>query len=171
MTSPTTWTPSSIPSAARFADGDLARAEEQRREPVDEDPVQLLGHRAVERAEPRLDVGDGRRRASPRRARPRASSSCRRRRAPSPASRRGRPARFRAASARSARRGCPSPPRGGRPAARGRARRRRSPRARGRSADPCGATTSSARPRRASESGPDLMNCGRLPTTESTRTP
>ena len=41
-----------------IARGELGRAEEELGQPVDDDPVELLRHRAVERAQPRLDVGD-----------------------------------------------------------------------------------------------------------------
>ena len=79
------------PSARERRARALVGAEEQRREPVDLDPVSLLRHRRGRRCA-----------APPRRARParrpprpparrRASSSCRRRRAPSRAARRRRP--------------------------------------------------------------------------------
>ena len=60
--------------------------------------------------------------------------------------------------------------RAGSGARRARARRRRPATARGRSAAPCAARPRRSRPRAArADSGADLMNCGRLPTTESTR--
>ena len=60
----------------------LRRAQQQVARVVGEHAVQLLGHRAVERAHARLDVRDGHARAAPPRAPPRASSWCRRRPAP-----------------------------------------------------------------------------------------
>ena len=76
MTSPTTWTPSVIALGGEVARPRRSRrAEEKRREPVDDDAVELLGHRPVERAQARLDVGDrhaelrGRERAGERRVR------------------------------------------------------------------------------------------------------
>ena len=59
MTSPTWWMPSVIPSAARFATATSVGHEEQAGEAVDEHPVQLLRHGAVEGAQAGLDVGDG----------------------------------------------------------------------------------------------------------------
>ena len=56
MTSPTSSTPRPIPSAARFADSDVGGTEEQAREPVADDAVDLLGHAHVERAQTGLDV-------------------------------------------------------------------------------------------------------------------
>ena len=119
-------------------DGHVGRAEEQAGEAVDEHAVQLLRHGAVEGAQAGLDVGDGHEELSPLRERPRAWSSCPRRRAPRRAAPRRRPPRSRAASCRSAPRASPSPSRAGTGAARARARRRTPPRAPGRSAAPCG---------------------------------
>ena len=59
MTSPTTCTPSVDGLGGEIARGELGGAEEQLGQPVDDDPVELLRHRAVEGAQPRLDVGDG----------------------------------------------------------------------------------------------------------------
>ena len=154
MTSPTWRTPSTIPSRPEVLDGGVAGAEEERGEGVDQDPVQLLGHRAVERAKPGLDVRDRDAELRRRERRLRASSSCPRRRGRRRALARGWPARCRAASAPSARRASPSRPRAGRRADRARARRRRSARARGRSAgrvqddlvDPCSEVRATGEP-------------------------
>ena len=76
--SPTRSTPSVIPSARQVRHRRRRRREAPAREVVRDDPVDLLGHRPVEAAQAGLDVGDRESRASPRPARRRASSSCRR---------------------------------------------------------------------------------------------
>ncbi len=107
-------------------------AEEQRRDPIDGDPVPLFGHREVEAPQPRLDVRD-QGTSNPPPARPRASSSYRRRRAP-------RRARSAATAATDPRRHQPPgrsfarSPVAGTAAPRARAPRRRPRTARGRSA-------------------------------------
>ena len=97
----------------------------------------------------------------------RASSSCRRTRAPSPAARPRAPPRSPAASAR--RRRCAG--RAGTPAPAARAPRRRpAESSRSQCWPVCSVTSSMPASRSATASGPDLMNCGRLPTTERTFT-
>ena len=71
----------STPSSRELARERSSGANRRAASAVDLDPVSLLGHRQVAAAQPCLDVGDGHA-APPRRARPRASSSCPRRRAP-----------------------------------------------------------------------------------------
>ena len=156
------------PSARELLGGALVRAEQQRRR-CRSTAIRLRSS-GIERSKlrsPASTCATGT--LARRRARRRASSSCRRRRAPS-----------RAARAR--------PPRGSRgaiacgvggvqvePVARLREAElleedlRTS---RGPSAGPCAARPRRSRASRsATESGPDLMNCGRLPTTERTFTP
>ena len=108
-------------------------------EVVGEDAVELLRHPAVERAHPRLDVRDRDAAPAPRPGRRRASSSCRRRRAPRPA----RSSASSGPSAASIRAVCSVfvPPCRGRaraPGAGSRAPRRRPSTARRRSAGRCG---------------------------------
>ena len=95
--------------------------------------------------------------AAPRR---RASSSCRRRRGPS------RGARGTASATTGDGATSPCPGRAGTPARAARARRRRRPTSLASQCCPvCRTTSSMPASRNASETGPDLMNCGRLPTT------
>ncbi len=140
ITSPTT---SIAPVHALAARGcsrrPLVRREQKRGDAVDLDPVPLLGHRQVAAPQPGLDVRDRdrRRRAGP--AAGERSSSCRRRRAPSPAAPRRRAPRSAAASRRRPR--CAG--RAGARAPGARAPRRRPATSRRPSAGPCG-----RRPRR-----------------------
>ncbi len=57
MTSPTRWTPSVIPSRARFSTASGAGTEEEVGAVVGEDAVYLLRHAAVVAAQAGLDVG------------------------------------------------------------------------------------------------------------------
>ena len=74
-------------SRARLSTRGLRRHEQQVDEVVGQHAVELLGHRAVERPHPGLDVHDRDVAPAPPPARRRASSSCRRRRARRPAPR------------------------------------------------------------------------------------
>ena len=134
---------------------------------VGEHPVELLGHRAVERAHPGLDVRDRDTRLCARERPGRASSSCRRRRAPRRERPPRRPARARRASAPSARCSSPARSRAPGPGTAARARRRTRPTARRRSAGRCGSAAPGATAQRA-ETAAALMNCGRLPITVRT---
>ena len=58
ITSPTTSIRPPTPSARSVSRRALVGAEEQRRDPVDRDPVALLRHREVAAAQARLDVRD-----------------------------------------------------------------------------------------------------------------
>ena len=78
--SPTSVTPSTMPSAARFATAVGVGANSQRERWSATTRLISSGIAPVERAQPGLDVGDRDAAASPRPARRRASSSCRRRR-------------------------------------------------------------------------------------------
>ena len=157
------------PASHTFAFERRARSfvgrEQQLREPVDLDPVALLGHREVAAAQSGLDVRergadlDGRLRAGERRVRVAVDE---RPVGPLGFDRRD-DRRLHRASDR------PNGGRAGRRAPRARARRRRPATAPGRSAGRCGARRSSIpASRSASESGADLTNCGRFPTTERT---
>ena len=58
MTSPTRWTPSVRPSAARFSTAASVGAKRPARQVVRHDAIDLLRHPAIERAQPGLDVRD-----------------------------------------------------------------------------------------------------------------
>ena len=59
MRSPTSSTPSMTPSARRLVTAVGVGTKRQAERWSHDDPVDLLGHRPVERPKPRLDVGDG----------------------------------------------------------------------------------------------------------------
>ena len=82
ITSPTSTTSPATALAAQVVDGRLRRAQQQVAGVVGQHAVELLGHRAVERAHAGLDVRDGDARLRGGKRRRRASSSCRRRRGP-----------------------------------------------------------------------------------------
>ena len=171
ITSPTSSMRPATCSRSRFSTAVSRRAQQQVGEVVGQDAVELLGHRAVERAHARLDVRDRDARLRGRERRRRASSSCRRRRARRRAARSPAAARARRACAPSARCSCR---RGCR--ARARAAGRRAPRR-----TPCVSSSSwcwpvwtsssSCSARSARETAAALTNCGRFPMTVTTRKP
>ena len=59
MTSPTTWTSCGDAFGGEVARRRVARAQQEVRQVIGDDPVDLLGHAAVEAAQPGLDVSDG----------------------------------------------------------------------------------------------------------------
>ena len=156
------------PSRRRLSTAVCDGHEQQVAGVVGQDAVELLRHRAVERAHAGLDVRDRDARLRRRQRRRRASSSCRRRRARDPAGARRAAARAPRASARSARcscrRGCPARPRGaGRPA-----RATKTVDSSSSWCWPVWTSSSSWRSRSRRDTAAALTNCGRLPMTVTT---